>query len=112
MSITPLIVSLEGELDIAERDRLEWNLKPAQFAEALVIDLSQVGYIDSSCLAVLVRLRKLRMEKGFPPAVLVISSKQILKIFQLTQLDALWDIYGTLEEAMAGFSPPQAAEMS
>jgi anti-anti-sigma factor len=101
MSLTPpLIVSLDGELDIAQRDALDWKLKPAQFADPVILDLSNVSYIDSTALSAFVRLRKARIDKGYDPEVLVVANMNVRKVLALTQLDSLWEIYDTLDEAL------------
>jgi anti-anti-sigma factor len=98
---TPLIVSLEGDLDIAARETLDWKLKPAQFADPVIVDLSNVRFVDSTALTAFVRLRKARIAKGYQPELYVIPSIHVRKVLSITHLDALWEIYDTLDAAMA-----------
>jgi anti-anti-sigma factor len=100
MSAT-LIISLEGDLDITSRESLDWKLKPAHFADPVIIDLTKVVYVDSTALSAFVRLRKARTAKGYQPALYVIPSIHVRKVFSITDLDTLWEIYDTLDEAVA-----------
>jgi anti-anti-sigma factor len=71
------------------------------FADPVILDLSRVQYIDTTCLSVLIRLRKDRVAKGYRPTLLVVPSAQILRVLEITRLDSLWPIYPTLAEARA-----------
>ena len=96
----PLVVRLQGEFDIYRTAELERLLAPAMDVPRVVIDLRDVRYIDSSCLAVLVRMRKLRTAKGFAPSLFVKGPKQVQTVFQVTQLEQLWEQYDTFEAAL------------
>jgi anti-sigma B factor antagonist len=64
----------------------------------IVLNLTNVDYIDSAGLGVLVALlKRIKKEQG----ILRISGLKpnILKIFQLTRLNQIFDIYNTEEEA-------------
>ena len=70
---------------------------------ALVIDMTGVGFLDSSGLGVLVSaLRRIRSVGG--DLKLVIDSDTIRKLMRLTALDLVFDISPTLAEATA--TPP------
>ena len=100
MNAAPLIVSLEGDLDISQRDTLDWTLKPAVFADPVIVDLTNVRYVDSTALTAFVRLRKARIEKRLQPELYVIPSIHVRKVFEITQLDSLWEIYDSVDEAL------------
>jgi anti-anti-sigma factor len=108
MSMTsPLIVSLDGDLDIAQREALEWKLKPAVFADPVILDLTQVRFVDSTALTAFVRLHKARMERRFQPELMVIGSIHVRRVLEMTQLDSLFEIYETLDQALqAGTNVP------
>jgi anti-anti-sigma factor len=100
----PLIISLEGDLDISQRETLEWKLKPAHFADAVILDLTKVKFIDSTALTAFVRVHKARTERRLQPETMVIPSIHVRRVLSITQLDSMWEIYDTLDEAL------QAAE--
>lgn len=76
---------------------LEANLKN------IVIDFSNCDFIDSAGLGVLVSSYKKAMEQKGNLKLAAIDNLKVLKIFQLTRLDKVFDIYPTLEEAMHSF---------
>jgi anti-sigma B factor antagonist len=55
------VIHVQGEIDMATcerlRDAIEPHLGPRQ---TIVLDLSEVGFMDSSCLAVLLQARGTR----------------------------------------------------
>ena len=101
MTTAPLIISLEGDLDISAREKLDWQLKPAAFADPVIIDLTDVRFVDSTALTAFVRLHKTRKEKQFQTELYVIASIHVRKVLSITKLDSLWEIYDTLDEALA-----------
>ena len=69
----------------------------------LVVDLTQVSFMDSTGLGVLVgALKKVRTLGG--DLRLVISQEKILKVFRITGLTKVFPIHPTLEEALAADS--------
>lgn len=98
--VQPLVLRLQGEFDIYRCDELERILEPALDVPRVVVDLRGVRYIDSSCLAVLIRIRKARAAKGYAPAVFVKGPKQVQTVLQVTQLDQLWQQYDSFDEAV------------
>lgn len=65
----------------------------------VVFDLSQVSYFGSVFLALLLRCHKLVRQKG-GELVLCGASKLARELLQITNLDTLWAIYDTREEAL------------
>ena len=99
----PHVIRLaEPEWDIASCDLLYRILAPALTNPRVIIDMSAVTYLDSSCLSKLVKLYVERVTKNaFPPSRMVITSPHIIRLFQITELDRLWSIHPTLTEALA-----------
>jgi anti-sigma B factor antagonist len=94
-------LSVEGELDLASAPKLKWAL--ADLLEAgctqLVIDLSLVTFIDSTALGVLVGA-----QRSLGPGVrmgIACTHPDVLNIFELTGLDATFDIFPTFDDALA-----------
>ena len=69
----------------------------------LVIDMSQLDYIDSSGLSVLISARKQVMayQGGI---VLLNPSNSVRALIELTRLHQILDIYETEEQALQGLS--------
>lgn len=96
----PLVITLTGAYDIYRQPELRRALEPASDAETLVVDLSQVEYLDSTALGVLAGMRTVRRKNELPPAHLIVVSEQIRRVLAVTGLDRIWTIHRTLEEAV------------
>jgi anti-sigma B factor antagonist len=82
-----VVLSVAGELDLATAPLLQEELERAMSAaEAVVIDLSGLGFIDSSGLRILVRAERELRALG-RQLVLVRGSRAVDRVFQLTSLD-------------------------
>jgi anti-sigma B factor antagonist len=94
------VVSVEGDLDLASAPQLKWTLVElldrgyAQY----VIDLSRLTYMDSMGLGVLVGFRK-RVEGRAQLALACLPPTQA-KLLELTGLDACFDSFATVDEAL------------
>lgn len=95
------LVALAGELDLYSADAFRGALDEAleDGATRLVIDLSEVDFIDSVALGVLANaMKRLRTAGG---GLAVISrNQQIVRVFEITGLDRLVVIAPTLPEAL------------
>lgn len=103
MISSPLIVHLrDAEWDISSKDALRDVLAPALEHPSVILDMTAVTFIDSTCLGELVRMYKTRTkEHGFEPARLAIASPRVRHLFGIVEFDRLWPIFETLEEAIA-----------
>ena len=96
-----LVLAIEGELDLASAPSLKWELAEALAAgpRRVIIELSGVSFIDSTALGVLVTARR-GLASG-SRLVLCAARADVLAVFELTGLDATFEIVPTLEEAIA-----------
>lgn len=96
------VVTLSGRFDAYEAPRLrEWIEEQLTRGVArLIIDLTEVTFIDSTALAVLVQgMKRCRLQAG--DLVLCGLQQPVRIIFELTRLDKAFQIYATQAEAMA-----------
>lgn len=102
------VLSIEGDLDLASAPSLKWALADLQSSghRHVVVDLSKVCFIDSTALGVLVGAQR-AMDRGVRMAV-ACSEENVLRIFELTGLDGMFEIVPTLEDAL-GFVQGSAA---
>lgn len=78
----------------------------------IVADLTGVDLIDSTGLGVLVGMLK-RSQSHAGTVAVVINSEKIAKAFRVTTMDKVFEIYPTVDEAMAalgGGNQPRVAE--
>ena len=97
------VVTAAGELDVHTAPALKEQLDVLSRAAspALVVDLGEVGFIDSTGLGVLVSTLKHVREAGGSLDV-VVSAPRVLRVFALTGLDVVIPLHATLDEALAG----------
>lgn len=71
-------------------------------ADKVIIDLSEVDFIDSTFLGVLVSsLKKIAHMQG--DLHLVMTKNEPLGILRLTRIDKVFSIFSNVEDAMVGF---------
>lgn len=87
-------LSLSGEYDLADRERLEALLSPAETVDNVILDMSQATYLDSTALSCLWKLKQAMLTRGGGRVQLVGLSSSLRRIFQITGLDEFFD-FGT-----------------
>ncbi|MBN1631433.1 MAG: STAS domain-containing protein [Thermoleophilia bacterium] len=102
MAESAVVVHAEGDLDVYTAPRLKEVLdEHVAGAKRLVLDLSEVHFIDSTALAVLVgALQQSQATDG--EFRLVVSDPFLLKIFHITGFDGIFPIYSAVAEALDG----------
>ncbi len=96
------VIEVKGEIDVYTAPALREEITSLVDAEHtdIVVDLSQVSFMDSTGLGVLVgALKKVRTLGG--DLALVINEEKILKVFRITALTQVFTIYSVLDEALA-----------
>lgn len=94
------IIELEGEVDVYTAPQLKQQMISLleSGAKELVVDLTKVDYLDSTALGVLIGgLKRMRERDG--NMALVCPSPRIRRVFEITGLDKIFDIFNTPEEA-------------
>lgn len=98
------VIVVSGEIDMATASELDHVLSglAAQGARRLVVDLSDVGFCDSTGLSTFVRARKQLADGEGAPIVLVGMTPPVVKVFRIAGLTGLFEHYGTLDAALTG----------
>jgi anti-anti-sigma factor len=91
------IVRFEGEHDLATAAAVERALTEPPADEALVVDLSDCSFIDSSIISALVTARAAR--DRFAVAVSTQTSEALARILEITQLRHVLNCCETVEDA-------------
>lgn len=95
------VVVLEGEIDIYSAPQFKEVLVNGieGGARRVIVDLSDVTFIDSTALGVLVSgAKRVRPRNG--NLDIVCTDENIIRIFEITGLDRIFGIYATRGEAM------------
>jgi anti-anti-sigma factor len=109
-----VVARLTGELDIASApstgDRIHDGVPTS--AQALVVDLSDLDFIDSSGIAMLFGLARKLGSRRQQVHVVARDGKPVARVLQIVEFDRAAPVHDTLDEAMTAVSPdgpPQAA---
>ena len=97
------VVSVSGELDIATAGRFaeEFERTADRDARRVIVDLIGLTFIDSVALGVLTEeARRLRSAGG--TCIVVSQDPRILRVFEITGLDRIFQIERSLAEAVEG----------
>ncbi len=98
------IITMVGKLDLLSTAAVKQQLTQTVHdgTPRLVIELSQVGFIDSSGLAALISgLKTARMAGG--DVYLVCPGVEVRNILEFTRLDRVLQMYDSLEAALAAY---------
>jgi len=96
------VLSATGEVHVSTAPELAAHLTDALAAgrTRIVLDFTGVEFIDSTGLSVLLNaLRRLGRVDG--ALALVCTNPTVLRLFEITRLDATFDIVATRDEALA-----------
>lgn len=97
-----VVLDVVGEVDVYTSPRLRERLTELvnEGVAQLVVNLGGVEFIDSTGLGVLVgALKRIRSRSG--SMSLVCTSDALIRVFTITGLERVFEIYPTVEEATA-----------
>ncbi len=95
-----VIVALEGDVDLqSSPDARKVLLECVGRKKPVLVDLSGVGYIDSSGVASLVESLQTARKSG-SNLILVAVSEGALRVLQLARLDKVFTICDTVEDGL------------
>jgi anti-sigma B factor antagonist len=95
------VLAASGEVHVTTAPDLADHLNAAVDAgrNRIVLDFSQVEFIDSTGLSVLLAaLRRVVLDDG--ALVIVCTNPTVLRLFEITRLDTTFDIVATREAAL------------
>jgi anti-sigma B factor antagonist len=96
------VVQVGGDLDVYTAPRLRESLaEVVADGGRVVLDLSEVHFIDSTALGVLVNTLQQTQSAG-SELRLVVDDPYLLKIFRITGFDGLFSIYPQVADAVSG----------
>ena len=98
-----VVVSVEGELDVfnaGEMTNLIEALVPTDVHGA-VLDLSEVGFLDSTAIRKLFALTTRLVERRQKVHVVTPEGSAVLRTLQLVEFSRAAPMHGSLEEALA-----------
>jgi len=98
------VCKVTGDIDINSSPDMKKSFEKVfkEKKDKVVINLGEVGYVDSSGLATIVEiLKNMRLYNG--KLKLAGLSDKVMGLFEITKLDRLFDISQTAEQAINSF---------
>lgn len=96
------VVAVSGEVDLHAVPGFRAAVEDAESRAAwhvVLVDLSEVGFMDSSGLGVLIGRHRELAESG--GELRIVAGEAAMKILRLTSLDTVFSIYDSREEAFS-----------
>jgi anti-sigma B factor antagonist len=99
------VVAVAGEIDLFTAPEFKQRVAAPidEGVRAIVVDLRETTFVDSSSLGVLIGAHRRLKGRGGTLSV-VCDNTSIVKTFRITGLDSVFRIVPTLEEALDGES--------
>lgn len=96
------VIHVDGELDVYTAPRLKEAIAEgiSRGHKTIVVDLTNVGFLDSTALGVLVGGRRGAKEQG-GDVLLVVDTPHLEKMFRITGFETMFGIHRTVDEALA-----------
>ena len=94
--VRPLAERLDAMVAVQFKDRMKGGLEAG--GTLIVLDLSEVGFLDSSGLGAVVAIRRfLREGQRLELAAL---APAVLRVFRLTRMDAVFSLHDGVDDAL------------
>jgi anti-anti-sigma factor len=102
-----VVARVTGELDIAGASATGDRLGDAvpTSARALVVDFSELEFIDSSGVAMLFSLARRLGNRRQELRVVAPGGEPVYRVLEIVEFERAAPVYDTLEEALNGLSP-------
>ena len=108
-----LVVAVTGRIDYMNAENFKSALQPhlancAAGGDRVVLDLSQLEYVSSAGLRVLmIAAKDVRAKKGTLVAVLL--QPVVREIFEISRFTLVFDTFDSVQDALRAISPAAAA---
>lgn len=104
-----IVVSLHGDVDVSTEADARRDLYGAvqSHPAGVILDLSDVAFIDSTGLGVLIGMLR-RLNAHDVPLALVVTGAGIARIFSITRLDQVFPITGSVAAARRLVARPRS----
>ena len=91
-----VLVSVTGELDAHTCPQFQRVAEEAAASPRVVVDLSDVTFMDSTALSVLLVLQRRRTR----PLEVIVTRPTLRKLLVITGLDSVFTLHASLDEAL------------
>jgi anti-anti-sigma factor len=102
------VVKLQGEFDLADRQRLADAFEVAASDPIVIVDLGLTAYMDSTILRELVKLRNM-MALRTGKLLLTKPTGSVWRLFDVTQVGGLFEMCAGVEAQLTDLDVPRDA---
>jgi len=99
----PGVLCLRGPLTLENLPPFQNAIRREQRYQTVILDLSEVPYVDSSGLGSLVSTFVSRQKAGQRVALSGVNER-VMKLFEITRVESLFLVFPTADDAIAAFS--------
>jgi anti-sigma B factor antagonist len=92
------VVRVGGEIDVYTAPRLREHLIRLAGDQNLIVDLTDVSFLDSTALGVMVGAMKRQRERGGTMSI-VTTGTRVRRLFEITGLTKVFTLYDSVQEA-------------
>jgi anti-anti-sigma factor len=98
-----VVARLIGEVDLSNANQLEHQISRAlsNRSQALVLDLTECGYLDSAGIRLIFGLSERLRRRGQDLVLVVPEAAPIERVLDLTNVAEIAPLYRSLEQALA-----------
>jgi anti-anti-sigma factor len=94
------VMIFSNDYDIECKDRLRNDLERLTPIRNVVLDFTDVTYVDSTALGELIRMHKTRAANGFERETIVVGSPHLQRLFELVQFEKVFRFVPELGDAV------------
>jgi anti-anti-sigma factor len=95
-----VVMVFAGEYDLTSKEQLRTTLARLSTMPRVVLDFSDVTYLDSTVITELIRMRKLRAASGFERETIVFQHPPLKRLFDILDMGKVFRLVGTLDDAV------------
>ena len=95
-----VVAVFTGEYDLSHRAILRVELSALCEQPNLVLDMTAITYIDSTCITELMALQDRRLKAGLPATGIVLYAPSVRKLFTILSLGSIFKIASALDELL------------
>ncbi len=92
------VMIFAGEQDISCREQFGADLKCLINVQAVVLDFTDVTFVDSTIVGQLIKLHNIRSSQGYDRVTIVTNNPNLIRLFSILQLDAVFNFAASLSD--------------
>jgi anti-anti-sigma factor len=100
------VMVFSGEYDLTQKLSVRADLASLLGESEIILDMSEVTYLDSTFVSELMRLRAHRADRNLQTPSIVRTSASVKRLFSLLNLAACFRLADTLDELLAKNGEP------